>query len=96
MNISSLQDEKEQLIKTHFWVRQVRRSELSHPFSAACVIVVLLGCVLLVAAIYWPLISLQDWNNPYMTWKPEDYGGVMEIQIPPDMLWVPDIILYNK
>jgi len=52
-------DEKEQLIKTHFWVR-------------------------------------QDWNNPYMTWKPEDYGGVMEIQIPPDMLWVPDIILYNN
>ena len=40
--------------------------------------------------------SPQDWNSAYMTWKPEDYGGVKEIQIPPDMLWVPDVILYNK
>lgn len=38
----------------------------------------------------------QDWNNPYMTWKPSDYGGVKEINIPPEMIWVPDIILYNK
>lgn len=52
-------DEKEQLIKTHFWVR-------------------------------------QDWNNPFMTWKPTDYGGVKEINIPPDMIWVPDIILHNN
>ncbi|KAM7446837.1 hypothetical protein ABFA07_004947 [Porites harrisoni] len=52
-------DEKEQLIKTHFWVR-------------------------------------QDWFNPYMTWKPGDFGGIKEVHVPPDMLWVPDIILYNN
>ncbi|XP_020629895.1 neuronal acetylcholine receptor subunit alpha-10-like isoform X1 [Orbicella faveolata] len=52
-------DEKEQIIKTHFWVR-------------------------------------LDWNNPYMTWKPSDYGGAKEIMIPPEMIWVPDVILYNK
>lgn len=52
-------DEKEQLLKTHFWIR-------------------------------------QDWANPFMTWKPADYGGVKQINIPPEMLWVPDVILYNK
>lgn len=52
-------DEKEQIIKTHFWVR-------------------------------------LDWNNPYMTWKPSDYGGAKEIMIPPEMIWVPDVILYNN
>ncbi|PFX16347.1 neuronal acetylcholine receptor subunit alpha-7-like isoform X2 [Stylophora pistillata] len=52
-------DEKEQIIKTHFWIR-------------------------------------LDWNNPYMTWKPEEYGGNKVMNIPPEMLWVPDIILYNN
>ncbi|KAK2563552.1 Neuronal acetylcholine receptor subunit alpha-7 [Acropora cervicornis] len=52
-------DEKEQLLKTHFWIR-------------------------------------QDWANPFMTWKPADYGGVKQINIPPEMLWVPDVILYNN
>ena len=40
--------------------------------------------------------SSQDWNNPYMTWKPQDYGGNKVMNIPPEMLWVPDIVLYNK
>ena len=31
-----------------------------------------------------------------MTWKPGDFGGIKEVHVPPDMLWVPDIILYNK
>ena len=41
-------------------------------------------------------IVLKDWNNPLMSWNPKDYGGIKEVNIPPDMLWVPDIILYNK
>lgn len=52
-------DEKEQIIKTHFWIR-------------------------------------LDWNNPYMTWRPQDYGGNKVMNIPPEMLWVPDIVLYNN
>ena len=41
-------------------------------------------------------IIFQNWKNPLLTWNPPDYGDIKEVDLPPDRLWVPDIILYNK
>ena len=29
-------------------------------------------------------------------WKPSEYGGVTEIYVPSEHIWLPDIALYNK
>jgi len=29
-------------------------------------------------------------------WKPEDYGGIRTINLPPTHIWTPDIELYNR
>lgn len=89
-NISLLQDEKEQLIKTHFWVRQVGY------FYRLCIKLYLTLHILSHALSRLIEVIPQDWWNPFMKWNPSEFGGVKEINIPPDMLWVPDIILYNK
>lgn len=31
-----------------------------------------------------------------MKWDPKDYGGVEEIHVSPEDIWVPDTLLYNK
>lgn len=31
-----------------------------------------------------------------MQWDPEKYGGIKTLHIPSDMLWKPDLVLYNN
>ncbi|XP_020909659.1 neuronal acetylcholine receptor subunit alpha-10 [Exaiptasia diaphana] len=38
----------------------------------------------------------QRWNNSRLTWNPADFGGVDEIAVRPNEVWVPDILLYNN
>ncbi|KAL9987422.1 hypothetical protein ACROYT_G001725 [Oculina patagonica] len=38
----------------------------------------------------------QSWENPFLRWKPADYGGVRFINIDPKLVWKPDIVLYNS
>ena len=38
----------------------------------------------------------QSWNDYQLRWNPEDYNGIEAINVRPDMLWVPDIVLYNN
>lgn len=38
----------------------------------------------------------QEWNDELLRWNPEDFGGIEEIRIPCDKIWLPDIVLYNK
>lgn len=38
----------------------------------------------------------QDWIDEYLVWNPEDFGGITELRIPCDKIWLPDIVLYNK
>ena len=42
------------------------------------------------------VIVVQNWNDEYLVWKPEDYGGIHHISIPPSSIWTPDIELYNR
>ncbi|XP_019613460.1 PREDICTED: neuronal acetylcholine receptor subunit alpha-2-like [Branchiostoma belcheri] len=38
----------------------------------------------------------QRWDDYKLTWNPDDYDGVKYLKVPPDMIWVPDVLLYNN
>ncbi|KAL9985122.1 hypothetical protein ACROYT_G007489 [Oculina patagonica] len=38
----------------------------------------------------------QFWINPRMAWNPSEYGGIKSINLNPELLWTPDIVLYNN
>jgi nicotinic acetylcholine receptor len=31
-----------------------------------------------------------------LNWDPDEYGGVEQLIVPSELLWLPDILLYNK
>jgi len=31
-----------------------------------------------------------------LRWDPEEYGGVEQLYVPSEHIWVPDIVLYNN
>lgn len=31
-----------------------------------------------------------------LSWDPDEYGGVEQLIVPSELLWLPDIVLYNK
>ncbi|VDM57208.1 unnamed protein product [Angiostrongylus costaricensis] len=39
---------------------------------------------------------LHHWYDYRLSWNPEEYGGVKNLYVPGEMIWLPDIILYNK
>ena len=38
----------------------------------------------------------QEWDDELLIWNPSDFGGIHRIRIPCDLIWLPDIVLYNK
>ncbi|XP_020617528.1 neuronal acetylcholine receptor subunit alpha-5-like isoform X2 [Orbicella faveolata] len=38
----------------------------------------------------------QKWNNPFLVWDKDKYGGIDRIHVSSKEIWVPDIVLYNN
>ncbi|CAG9537308.1 unnamed protein product [Cercopithifilaria johnstoni] len=38
----------------------------------------------------------HTWTDIKLRWNPEEYGGVNVLYVPSDMIWIPDIVLYNN
>ncbi|KAG9342434.1 hypothetical protein JZ751_016436 [Albula glossodonta] len=38
----------------------------------------------------------QIWHDAYLKWDKDEYDGLEVIRIPSDLVWRPDIVLYNK
>ncbi|XP_051908037.1 neuronal acetylcholine receptor subunit alpha-4-like [Hippocampus zosterae] len=38
----------------------------------------------------------QEWNDYKLGWRPSDYDNVTSIRVPSELIWVPDIVLYNN
>ncbi|XP_064195243.1 neuronal acetylcholine receptor subunit alpha-2 isoform X1 [Anguilla rostrata] len=38
----------------------------------------------------------QEWNDYKLRWKPSDFDNVTSIRVPSELIWVPDIVLYNN
>ncbi len=36
------------------------------------------------------------WTDYKLKWSPIDYGGVDVLYVPSELIWLPDIVLYNK
>lgn len=73
---------------TNVWVKQVRNDEREN----ACETLsdVMLQCINMIN------VLLQEWNDYKLRWNPEDYENVTSIRIPSEIIWRPDIVLYNK
>lgn len=39
---------------------------------------------------------MQEWRDYKLRWDPRDYENVTSIRIPSELIWRPDIVLYNK
>lgn len=42
------------------------------------------------------LCVVQVWNDYQLQWDEADYGGIGVLRLPPDKVWKPDIVLFNK
>lgn len=42
------------------------------------------------------MILQQTWHDYRLAWRPSDFGGISNINIAPDKMWKPDIVLLNK
>lgn len=36
------------------------------------------------------------WNEPKFKWNKDDFGGISDLRVPHDLIWKPDMMLYNK
>ena len=36
------------------------------------------------------------WNEPKFAWNENEYGGISVLRVPNELIWKPDIVLYNK
>lgn len=35
------------------------------------------------------------WTDSRLTWDPSEYGGLKNMRVSPDQLWLPDTLLFN-
>ncbi|VDN81648.1 unnamed protein product [Brugia pahangi] len=42
------------------------------------------------------ILFFSSWTDYKLKWNPADYGGVTVLYVPSDMIWLPDIVLYNN
>ncbi|CAF1519985.1 unnamed protein product [Adineta ricciae] len=40
--------------------------------------------------------ALHEWQDHSLIWSPEDFGGIDYIHISNDLIWKPDLVLYNN
>ncbi|XP_010224003.1 PREDICTED: neuronal acetylcholine receptor subunit alpha-2 [Tinamus guttatus] len=38
----------------------------------------------------------QEWSDYKLRWNPADFDNVTSIRVPSEMIWIPDIVLYNN
>lgn len=39
---------------------------------------------------------VQEWFDHKLKWNPNEYGGIEDINLPAEQIWLPDIVLYNR
>ncbi|KAE9550587.1 hypothetical protein FO519_006193 [Halicephalobus sp. NKZ332] len=38
----------------------------------------------------------MTWADTYLSWDPNEYGGIKEVRLPIESVWKPDVLLYNS
>lgn len=42
------------------------------------------------------ILKFKVWTDYQLQWDEADYGGIAVLRLPPDKVWKPDIVLFNK
>lgn len=77
----------------YFYFLEFKRSNFNYKrMAGACKVFhgVKECCSLYLAYIF------QEWTDHKFMWDPGEYGGVTELYVPSEHIWLPDIVLYNK
>uniref|UniRef100_A0A1I7U1K4 Neur_chan_LBD domain-containing protein n=1 Tax=Caenorhabditis tropicalis TaxID=1561998 RepID=A0A1I7U1K4_9PELO len=38
----------------------------------------------------------EYWQDEFLTWNPSDFGNIKSLHVPSEMIWKPDLLVYNK
>nr|XP_017193434.2 neuronal acetylcholine receptor subunit alpha-2 isoform X1 [Oryctolagus cuniculus] len=38
----------------------------------------------------------QEWSDYKLRWNPADFGNITSLRVPSEMIWIPDLVLYNN
>ncbi|CAG9540010.1 unnamed protein product [Cercopithifilaria johnstoni] len=38
----------------------------------------------------------QEWKDEWLVWDPKEFGEIESVRVPCDLIWLPDIVLYNN
>lgn len=41
-------------------------------------------------------LPAQEWSDHKLRWNPAEFGNITSLRVPSEMIWIPDIVLYNK
>ena len=41
-------------------------------------------------------IFFKEWENPNTKWIKEDHDNIIQINVNPEMTWIPDVLVYAK
>lgn len=75
------------MMTTNVWLKQVWKHRFLYSFIFS-------SGLQSITSITSP--SHQEWNDYKLRWRPSDYDNVTSIRVPSELIWVPDIVLYNK
>jgi hypothetical protein len=39
---------------------------------------------------------IQMWKDEFLTWGAKDFGGVSQIHVAANEVWLPDVVLFNR
>lgn len=42
------------------------------------------------------LLKKLGMERKLLVWNPKEFGGIESIRVPCNLIWLPDIVLYNK
>ncbi|KAM9821148.1 LOW QUALITY PROTEIN: neuronal acetylcholine receptor subunit alpha-2-like [Neosynchiropus ocellatus] len=74
-------DEKNQMMTTNVWLKQVT---------------VFWGFGVVERLFVRHNDAFQEWVDYKLQWNPSDFDNVTAIRVPSELIWVPDIVLYNN
>ncbi len=40
--------------------------------------------------------NFQYWTDEFLTWNPSQFGGIKSLHVPADLIWKPDLLVYNR
>lgn len=89
----SLQKEVDEMLTTNVWLEHVSRGRYH---GTSCVLTHEQWCGSVWQHSDPGIPLLQGWTDYRLQWNKSEFGDIEVLRLPPDMLWLPEIVLENK